>query len=120
MPNKQTPSKKKPTDKAALAAAKLVARAYTLLKRGGRKNAVDGLAVACTEAIRHNGACLIPVTTNTFKELFSLPGVDGETPTKKLRREFVDSIFRQRNDAGLAVVGSIKVWETKGIGSIRF
>ena len=82
---------------------------------------VDGLAVACTQAIRADGACLVPITANTFKRLFALPDVDGELPAKKARRDFVDSIFGQRNDAALALVGSIKVWdETKEIGSVRF
>ena len=79
------------------------------------------VAVACTQAIRADGACLVPITTNTFKKLFSLPGVDGELPAKKVRREFVDSTFRQRDEAGRALVGSIKIWdETKEVGSVRF
>lgn len=96
------------TDKAMIEAMRLVASAYATLMKSGHKNAVDGLAIACTKVILGDGACVIPVTVKSLKKHHSNPDAPSKHLNRNIRAEMISAIFDQRKDAALALVDGIK------------
>ena len=120
MTPKSTAAEKR-NEKATAEAAILVARAFAMLKEAGHKNPVDGLAVACTNAVQGEGACLIPVTVKDFKPFLSRPGSAGALPNGKARVSYIASIFEQRRDAAIAVLNGVWIWdETGSVATVQF
>lgn len=98
-----------PTDKATVEAARLVARAYATLIKAGHKNAVDGLAVACTKAIQGERACMIPVTVKSLKMLPPNRNAPSKHKHRNIRAELISSIFDQRKNAAVALIDGIRI-----------